>query len=43
LPPIASFFASAPISGAKLSPNARYLAARSGAPDRRDALVVVDL
>ncbi|MGX9221459.1 alpha/beta fold hydrolase [Massilia varians] len=43
LPPIASFFSSSPISGAKLSPNARYLAARSGAPDRRDALVVVDL
>lgn len=43
LPPIADFFSSDPISGAKLSPNARYLAARSGAPGRRDALVVVDL
>ncbi|RZA32431.1 MAG: S9 family peptidase [Lysobacteraceae bacterium] len=43
LPPIANFFSSAPISGAKLSPNARYLAARSGASGRRDALVVVDL
>lgn len=43
LPPIASFFSSSPISGAKLSPDARYLAARSGAPGRRDALVVVDL
>lgn len=43
LPSIASFFYNSPISGAKLSPNARYLAARSGAPDRRDALVVVDL
>ncbi|MFC0253811.1 alpha/beta hydrolase family protein [Massilia consociata] len=43
LPSIASFFSSSPISNAKLSPDARYLAARSGAPGRRDALVVVDL
>ncbi len=43
LPSIASFFSSAPISGAKLSPDARFLAARSGASGRHDALVVVDL
>lgn len=43
LPSIASFFSGSPVSDAKLSPNARYLAARSSTPDRRDALVVVDL
>ena len=43
LPPIASFFSSSRFGGAKLSPDARFLAARSSAPGKRDFLVVVDL
>ena len=43
LPPIESFFANAAFSGAVLSPNARFLAARIGKPGQRDALAVVDL
>ena len=42
-PPIAHFFANPVLGSAKLSPSARYLAAISGAPGRRDYLVVVDL
>jgi len=42
-PPIASFFANASFGDAKLSPDARYLAVRSGAPGKRDFLVVVTL
>ncbi|MCC2973358.1 S9 family peptidase [Massilia sp. IC2-476] len=42
-PPIASFFANASFGEAKLSPDARYLAVRSGAPGKRDFLVVVTL
>jgi dipeptidyl aminopeptidase/acylaminoacyl peptidase len=43
LPPIASFFENAAFSGAVLSPNARYLAARIGLAGRRDAVAVIDL
>jgi len=43
LPPIEAFFANPVLAGAKLSPSARYLAAVSGAPGRRDSLVVIDL
>jgi len=43
LPPIERFFINPVLSGAKLSPNAQYLAAISGAPGRRDMLVVIDL
>ncbi|UVW28389.1 S9 family peptidase [Massilia sp. H6] len=43
LPSIASFFSNSRFGGAKLSPDARFLAARSSAPDKRDFLVVVDL
>ena len=42
-PPIAQFFANPVLGGAKLSPSARYLAAISGAAERRDYLVVIDL
>ncbi len=43
LPPIESFFENAAFSGAVLSPNARYLAAKLGRTGRRDALAVIDL
>ena len=43
LPPIASFFANSAFGDAKLSPDARHLAVRSGASGRRDFLVVVKL
>ena len=42
-PPIASFFANSSFGDAKLSPDARYLAVRAGAPGKRDFLVVVTL
>lgn len=42
-PPIESFFHSSTFGAAVLSPNAQYLAVRSGAPGRRDGLVVIDL
>jgi dipeptidyl aminopeptidase/acylaminoacyl peptidase len=42
-PAIERFFASPALASAKLSPNARYLAAISGKADRRDVLVVIDL
>lgn len=41
--PIERFFANPQLDGALLSPGGRYLAALSGAPDRRDMLIVVDL
>lgn len=41
--PIATFFSNPQLQDAALSPSGRYLAAISGAPGRRDALVVVDL
>ncbi|MET0982567.1 MAG: alpha/beta fold hydrolase [Telluria sp.] len=43
LPAIENFFANPALSDAKLSPNARYLAAIAGKADRRDFLVVIDL
>ena len=43
LPPIENFFENAAFSGAILSPNARYLAAKLGRTGRRDALAVIDL
>ena len=43
LPPIERFFINPVLAGAKLSPSARYLAAVSSAPGRRDILVVIDL
>jgi len=42
-PPIEAFFADPQLSGAVLSPNGRFLAAISGAPERRDMLAVIDL
>ncbi len=42
-PPIASFFANSAFGGASLSPDARFLAVRSGAPGKRDFLAVVNL
>ena len=42
-PPISAFFANAAFGGAKLSPDARHLAARSSTKGQRDFLVVVDL
>ena len=41
--PIEAFFANPQLSDAVLSPNGRFLAAISGAPDRRDMLAVIDL
>jgi len=41
--PIELFFANPQFGAAVLSPSGRYLAARSGAPGRRDALGVIDL
>jgi dipeptidyl aminopeptidase/acylaminoacyl peptidase len=43
LPPVELFFSNPLLEDAELSPSGRYLAAISGAPGRRDALVVVDL
>jgi dipeptidyl aminopeptidase/acylaminoacyl peptidase len=43
LPPLAGFFDHASFGGARLSPSGRYLAARTGGPGRRLALVVIDL
>jgi dipeptidyl aminopeptidase/acylaminoacyl peptidase len=43
LPPIEDFFENAAFTGAVLSPNGRYLAARIGRSGRRDALAVIDL
>ncbi|VXC45350.1 S9 family peptidase [Massilia sp. 9I] len=43
LPPVELFFSNPLLDDAALSPSGRYLAAISGAPGRRDALVVVDL
>ncbi|MET0857993.1 MAG: alpha/beta fold hydrolase, partial [Telluria sp.] len=43
LPPIESFFDNPAFSGAILSPNGKYLAARVGRKDKRDGLAVVDL
>ena len=42
-PPISAFFANTSFGGAKLSPDASHLAARSSAKGQRDFLVVVDL
>jgi len=42
-PPISTFFANTSFGGAKLSPDARHLAARSSAKGQREFLVVVDL
>jgi dipeptidyl aminopeptidase/acylaminoacyl peptidase len=42
-PSIASFFENASFGGARLSPSARYLAARTGGPGQHDVLVVIDL
>jgi dipeptidyl aminopeptidase/acylaminoacyl peptidase len=43
LPPIESFFGNPAFSGATLSPNAKYLAARVSRKGKRDGLAVVDL
>jgi dipeptidyl aminopeptidase/acylaminoacyl peptidase len=43
LPPVEAFFNNPAFGEAKLSPSARYLAARASAPGRRDFLVVIDL
>lgn len=43
LPPIERFFINPVLADARLSPSARYLAAISGAPGRRDYLIVIDL
>lgn len=43
LPPVELFFSNPLLADAELSPSGRYLAALSGAPGRRDMLVVVDL
>ncbi|WP_020653964.1 alpha/beta hydrolase family protein [Massilia niastensis] len=42
-PPIQHFFANPQLDDARLSPSGRYLAALSGAEERRDMLVVIDL
>lgn len=42
-PPIADFFDNAAFSGAKLSPNARFLAIRFSKDNARDRLAVIDL
>ncbi len=42
-PPVETFFSNPLLERAELSPSGRYLAALSGAPGRRDMLVVVDL
>jgi dipeptidyl aminopeptidase/acylaminoacyl peptidase len=43
LPSISSFFASSGFGSASLSPDAKFLAVRSGAPGKRDFLAVIDL
>lgn len=43
LPSVEKFFGSSPFGGATLSPNGKFLAVRSGAPDKHDFLVVIDL
>lgn len=43
LPSVEKFFGSSPFGGATLSPNGTFLAVRSGAPDKHDFLVVIDL
>jgi len=43
LPPIERFFSNPVLADAKLSPNARYLAAIYGAPGRRASLMVIDV
>ncbi|MCC2956939.1 S9 family peptidase [Massilia sp. IC2-477] len=43
LPPVELFFSNPLLAKAELSPSGRYLAALSGAPGRRDMLIVVDL
>jgi dipeptidyl aminopeptidase/acylaminoacyl peptidase len=43
LPPISSFFANSAFGGASLSPDANFLAVRSGAPGKRDFLAVIKL
>jgi dipeptidyl aminopeptidase/acylaminoacyl peptidase len=43
LPPVESFFENPTFGGARLSPSARYLAARTGGPGRHDVLAVIDL
>ena len=43
MPPPAAFFDAAAMSGAKLSPDGRYLALRTAAPGARALLAVVDL
>jgi dipeptidyl aminopeptidase/acylaminoacyl peptidase len=43
LPPIERFFNNPVLADAKLSPNARYLAAIYGVPGRRASLVVIDV
>jgi dipeptidyl aminopeptidase/acylaminoacyl peptidase len=42
-PPVTAFFEYPSLLKARLSPNGRYLAALSGAVDKRDFLVVIDL
>ena len=42
-PPVEAFFSNPLLERARLSPSGRYLAALSGAPGRRDMLVVIDL
>ncbi|MGI4844661.1 MAG: alpha/beta fold hydrolase [Janthinobacterium lividum] len=42
-PPVESFFSNPLMEHAALSPSGRYLAALTGAPGRRDMLIVVDL
>jgi dipeptidyl aminopeptidase/acylaminoacyl peptidase len=42
-PPVATFFANPALGGARLSPSGKYLAVRSGAPNSRDSLAVIDV
>ena len=42
-PPLASFFENSSFSGAKLSPDAKYLAVKFSAPGRRVGLFVIDV
>ena len=43
LPAIMDFFANAPVSAARLSPSAKFVAARIGGPGKRDSLIVFNL
>lgn len=43
LPSVEKFFGSSPFGGAALSPSGKHLLVRSGAPDKHDFLVVIDL